>query len=75
LKISWMKAPNEPAKLAERAIAPGEAAEPGVTVKNSIEPAKLATDLWSLRYVESAWSIRGYFEVSSVAHFVGSEPF
>ena len=43
-----MKAFKEPAKLADRVIAPGDgAAEPGVTTANLIEPAKLATDVGS----------------------------
>jgi len=29
---------NEPAKLAERVIAPGEAAEPGETAKTELSP-------------------------------------
>jgi len=43
-------------------LAPGDGeAEPGVTKTNFREPAKLATDVFS--------------QVSSVAHFVGSEAF
>jgi hypothetical protein len=38
LEISSRKASNEPAKLAERVIAPGEAAEPGVTAKTDLSP-------------------------------------
>ena len=45
LEISWIRACTEPAKLADRVIAPGEgSAEPGVTIANPTEPAKLATD-------------------------------
>ena len=40
-----MKAFNQPAKRADRVIAPGEgAAEPGVTKQDLTEPAKLAID-------------------------------
>ena len=52
MEISWRKASHEPAKLAERVIAPGEAAEPRVTAKNGTEPAKWATDDESVRCVE-----------------------
>ncbi|MGH9872805.1 MAG: hypothetical protein ACRD9S_10095 [Pyrinomonadaceae bacterium] len=41
-----MKAFEEPGKLADRVIAPGDgAAEPGVKTANLTEPAKLATDV------------------------------
>ncbi len=40
-----MKPSNQPAKLADRVIAPGDGeAEPGVSAKKLGEPAKLATD-------------------------------
>ena len=43
--LGWKKSFNQPAKLAERVLAPGDGeAEPGVTAGNFKEPAKLATD-------------------------------
>jgi hypothetical protein len=41
----WKRSFKQPAKLAERVLAPGDGeAEPGVTATNFREPAKLATD-------------------------------
>jgi hypothetical protein len=43
--VGWKKPLNQPAKLAERVLAPGDGeAEPGVTASNFREPAKRATD-------------------------------
>jgi hypothetical protein len=40
--LGWKKSFNQPAKLAERVLAPGDGgAEPGVTATNFREPAKL----------------------------------
>ena len=45
MRIRWRKTITEPAKLADRVIAPGEgSAEPGVNFSKSTKPAKLATD-------------------------------
>ncbi|MGI9065878.1 MAG: hypothetical protein ACR2HX_05665 [Pyrinomonadaceae bacterium] len=72
-----MKASNQPAKLADRVIAPGDgAAEPGVSAKKLREPAKLATDGWSSGYVTIYMITRlNYLRGSSVAHFVGLRRF
>jgi len=43
--VSWKKPLNQPAKQADRVLAPGDGeAEPGVTITNLMEPAKRATD-------------------------------
>ena len=62
--VGWKKSFNQPAKLAERVLAPGDGeAEPGVIASNFREPAKLATD--------GSRGSSTCLQVSSVAHFVG----
>ncbi|HYU99431.1 MAG TPA: hypothetical protein VE977_11420 [Pyrinomonadaceae bacterium] len=73
IDISERESFNEPAKLAERVIAPGDGeAEPGVTASNFGEPAKLAKD--GSRGIERP-SVQSFLHVASVAHFVGSDAF
>src|SRR5258706_3294902 len=72
--IGGTKPVNQPAKLAERALAPGDGeAEPGVTATSSREPAKLATDGAGVLCSEQA-KVQDVFARSSVAHFVGWDP-
>ena len=67
-----MKAFKEPAKLADRVIAPGDgAAEPGVTTANLIEPAKLATDVGSGQCESHFDLARVDGCIFALAHFVG----
>src|SRR4029450_11794572 len=67
--LSVSESSNEPAKLAERVLAPGDGeAEPGVTATNLREPAQLATDAVDAR---KPLSPSCFSHVSSVAHFVG----
>ena len=53
---------NEPAKQAERVLAPGEGeAEPGVRTTNFREPAKLATDAsQTMKKLESNLFLAGF---------------
>jgi len=69
----WKDSFVEPAKRAERVLAPGEGeAEPGVDGRQFKEPAKLATD--SNRSVKRSWVRSVFFKILSIAHFVGSDP-
>ena len=70
--VDWKKSFNQPAKLAERVLAPGDGeAEPGVIASNFREPAKLATDAGRKSAIENSKFKLFFVQLSSVAHFVG----
>ena len=71
-RISRRKSSNEPAKQAERVLAPGDGeAEPGVTAGNFKEPAKLATDGGRHILLNKNPESTIFLHHASDAHFVG----
>ncbi len=74
--VSLMEPSNQPAKLADRVLAPGDGfAEPGVLEMDSGEPAKLAIDGLVKRLPNHFDHSKLITTVHLPPHFVGSDAF